>query len=214
MKCLNCAANLRSRNCAAKFCTTRCRVAYHRSRQRNESVTPIGERIILSLCDYSGVWSKPYQDAGYKVIRVDLKLGQDLRLLRHPGRVWGVLAAPPCTVFSLAGNRWKRSDSDLLEALSVVDACLRLVSVSSPQWWALENPRGKLVHYLGKPRLEFEPFEYGSPWTKRTCLWGNFLIPEFAPIQPEFSWHKTHRDSQVRSQTPSEFACAFFKANP
>ena len=27
---------------------------------------------ILSLCDYSGVWSQPYVDACYHVVRVDL----------------------------------------------------------------------------------------------------------------------------------------------
>ncbi|MDX2240242.1 MAG: hypothetical protein NW224_06125 [Leptolyngbyaceae cyanobacterium bins.302] len=189
-------------------------MAYNRAKNRNSIVTPFDERVILSLCDYSGVWSRPYQDAGYKVAQVDIKLGQDLRLLRHPGRVWGILAAPPCTVFSLAGNRTKRTDQEWLEALSVVDACLRLVWVASPRWWVLENPRGKLVHYLGSPRFEFEPFLYGDPWTKRTCLWGNFVIPEFKPVEPEFSLHQSVRDPQLRAQTPSGFATAFFKANP
>ncbi len=29
-------------------------------------------RLILSLCDYSGSWSAPYVEAGYRVVRVDL----------------------------------------------------------------------------------------------------------------------------------------------
>jgi hypothetical protein len=32
-------------------------------------------RLILSLCDYSGAWSRPYVGPGYKVIRVDPKHG-------------------------------------------------------------------------------------------------------------------------------------------
>ena len=33
--------------------------------------------IILSLCDYSGVWSQPYADAGYRVVKVDIQHGSD-----------------------------------------------------------------------------------------------------------------------------------------
>lgn len=36
------------------------------------------KKVILSLFDYSGSWSKPYRDAGYDVVQVDLKLGDDI----------------------------------------------------------------------------------------------------------------------------------------
>lgn len=39
------------------------------------------KRFILSLCDYSGRWSQPYRDAGYNVIQIDLKRGNDVRLM-------------------------------------------------------------------------------------------------------------------------------------
>lgn len=59
---------------------------------------------ILSLCDYSGSWSKPYRDAGYDVIQVDLQHGnRDVRLLQHEDDVHGILAAPPCTCFASSG---------------------------------------------------------------------------------------------------------------
>lgn len=58
---------------------------------------------ILSLCDYSGTWSKPYRDAGYDVIQIDLQRGgQDVRLLQREKDVHGILAAPPCTCFARA----------------------------------------------------------------------------------------------------------------
>lgn len=213
MRCLECSKAFSART-NKKFCSDRCRVAYNRHKKRNSSDTATEDRVILSLCDYSGVWSLPYKEAGYNVCQVDIKLGQDLRLLRHPGRVWGVLAAPPCTVFSLAGNRHHRTESEWLEALSVVDACLRLIVVASPQWWALENPRGKLVHYLGKPRFEFEPYWYGSPWSKRTCLWGEFTVPEPSPVERTHSLHNSVRSPELRAKTPESFARAFFNANP
>lgn len=52
-------------------------------------------KTILSLYDFSGVWSQPYRDAGYNVIQVDLKRGQDVRTLEYPGPLHGILAAAP-----------------------------------------------------------------------------------------------------------------------
>ena len=178
-------------------------------------------RVVLSLCDHSGVWSRPYQEAGYQVVRLDLKHGQDVRLFRPlRGPVQGVLAAPPCTAFARSGARWwaKKGDPALLDGLSVVDACLRLVHVHQPRWWALENPVGRLQDYLGPPCHRFHPWEYGDPWTKRTWLWGRFALPDRSPVPPlVVNWAEkiTGADRQARrSITPSGFAQAFFVANP
>ena len=183
-------------------------------------------KIILSLCDFSGAWSAPYTDAGYKVIRVDLKTGQDVRLLEYPGRVHGILAAPPCTHLAASGARWwkDKGDDALVEGVSLVDACLRFVAVCSPVWWALENPVGRLRTYLGPPRLIFNPCDYGDPYTKRTCLWGEFQIPYKTPVKPlrvcsQGSWvqklgGKSERTKELRSITPPGFAREFFRTNP
>lgn len=175
---------------------------------------------ILSLCDYSGVWSEPYCEAGYHVIRVDLKRGQDVRLLTLPAeRVHGILAAPPCTMFASSGARWERTEAQMLDALSIMDACLRFVAICQPCWWALENPIGKMARYLGKPAMYFNPCDYGDPYTKRTCLWGRFTQPTPRLVAPT-EGSKMHRlppsanRAELRSQTPAGFARAFFEANP
>jgi hypothetical protein len=177
-------------------------------------------RTILSLCDGSGAWSQPYVDDDYDVIRVDIERGQDVRLMRLPARpVHGILAAPPCTVFALSGQWYPRSERDWLDALSVVDACLRLVVACRPAWWALENPTGRLVHYLGPARMTFNPNEYGDPYTKRTCLWGTFTLPARSPV-PVTQGSLIYRmgpapdRTATRAITPAGFARAFFEANP
>lgn len=180
------------------------------------------KRVILDLCSGSGAWSEPYRLAGYDVRRYEIKKGQDVRLfMPFKERVWGVLAAPPCTHFSIAGaSRWAdKGDAALVEGLAVVDACLRIIQVVQPQWWALENPRGRLVYYLGKPALTFQPCDYGDPWTKFTCLWGRFTHPELAPTAPtegqkmkNLSGNKNR--AAIAAITPPKFAQAFFKANP
>ena len=127
------------------------------------------------------------------------------------------LAAPPCTKFCrLGGTRWEQTTvGELAAALAVVDACLRLVAVCRPRWWALENPPGRLETYLGPPTLSFEPWHYGDPWTKLTFLWGRFELPERNDVDIEQRNRTCQLGSKVlRSQTPAGFAAAFMAANP
>lgn len=171
--------------------------------------------VILDLCAGSGAWSEPYTTAGYDVRRVDLPT--DVRLEKYAGPVHGILAAPPCTVFSYARNRYPPTDAELLAALSVVDACLRFVVCCRPLWWALENPVNKLRRYLGPPTMVFKQWEYGDPAHKPTALWGSFTIPmkcvgvRTKPSTFGTSTANAHADDAI---TPPNFAQAFFEANP
>ncbi len=61
-------------------------------------------KIILDLCGGTGSWSKPYLDAGYDVRLITLP-DYDVRTYKPPKNVYGILAAPPCTMFSLARTK-------------------------------------------------------------------------------------------------------------
>ena len=183
---------------------------------------PTNSKIILDLCGGTGAWSKPYVDAGYDVRLITMP-HHDVRLYEAPRGVHGILAAPPCTHLSRSGARWWKAKGEgvLLEAMAVVDACLRIVMVCDPAWWALENPIGRISRYLGEPRLKFDPYYYGDPWTKRTWVWGSFRIPEQNMVEPvqgdrtsSIGPTKSYYDrSARRSITPPGFARAFFEAN-
>ena len=144
----------------------------------------------------------------------------DVRLFKKPKeQIYGILSAPPCTHFSGSGARWwkDKGKEPLLEGLSIV-----------------ENPVGRLSHYIGKPKHTFQPYEYGDAYSKRTCLWGDFNIPEPTNIvEPEMvEWvskkgekkrmSKIHYDAfslpkneraRLRSMTPPGFAKAFYERN-
>lgn len=164
--------------------------------------------LVLDLCAGSGAWSLPYVQAGYEVRRVTLP-DLDVRTWVPPGRADIVLAAPPCTEFSIAKNGQAR---DFAAGLSVVYACLAIIQRTRPRVWALENPRGLLSRWLGKPALEFEPFEFGDAWTKRTCLWGEFSPPARSPVAP-LGGISEISDPARAAITPPHFAAAFFAAN-
>ncbi len=177
------------------------------------------DKIILDLCGGTGAWSKPYKDADYDVRLITLP-EYDVRFYKPPKRVYGILAAPPCTNFAVSGARWwKEKDKDgLFEPLQIVDACLRIIKRCKPKFWCLENPVGRLPRYIGKPVMYFNPCDYGDPWTKKTCLWGIFNSPVKNIVSctgknPIHYMSPSSKRSELRSITPSGFARAFYEAN-
>jgi hypothetical protein len=173
--------------------------------------------LILDLCGGTGAWSAPYRDAGYRVQIVDtFAVGSigDVRLFVPPADVHGVLAAPPCTEFSIARNGYPERPRDFLEGMSVVNACMRIILQCRPKWWALENPTGHLSKFLGIPRDTWEPCDFGDPWTKRTSIWGEFTIPKRGPFVEPTESAMRRSSARARAITPSGFARAFFEANP
>lgn len=171
------------------------------------------------------------------MIQVDIKLdGQDVRLIERdaiPRHVHGILAAPPCTHLAASGARWwqQKGKEALLEALSITDACLRLVALLRPRWWALENPVGRLTRYYGPPQMYFHPYEYAAlsdeseAYTKKTGLWGDFTPPtplllgqdtSLNPVRGSliYKMPDSKGRKERRSITPLGFARAFYRANP
>ncbi|KKK86390.1 hypothetical protein LCGC14_2763700, partial [marine sediment metagenome] len=140
---------------------------------------------ILSLCDYTGTWGGQYEDE-YEVEYVDLQHGADIRLFKYTDNIRGIIAQPPCDHFAVSGARWwkNKGDAALIEGLQLVDACMRIILVHRPIWWVLENPVGRLRHYIGRPSHTYNPCDYGDPYTKRTCLWGEFTMPQKNPVEP------------------------------
>lgn len=179
------------------------------------------DRLILSLCDYSGAWSRPYVDAGYRVVRVDTGhppgesraedgaylIGANVTRFELPWEPWGVLAAPPCTCFCRPASRWwSRQDAsgDTARDVAVFRACLRLAKTAR-SWWAVENPPGRhpdLLPELGRPSWQFHPWQYGDPWAKQTYIWGTAAHP---PVDDPVVPAATRRTPNGKTQGPIAF---------
>jgi hypothetical protein len=150
-------------------------------------------KIILDLCGGTGAWSKPYRDAGYDVRLITLPQ-YNIFDYNPPGNVYGILAAPTCTEFSWARTRSKEP-RDLKTAMLLVNRCIEIIQTCAIRWpnvsakrstlkfWALENPKGILQYILGKPVLEFNPYDYADRHQKATHLWGYFNLPKKNPIK-------------------------------
>jgi hypothetical protein len=196
-----------------------------------------GWKTILDLCGGTGSWSKPYREAGYNVITVDPLAENDGQNFvgtvqefldcyedwKHID-VHGVLFGPPCTEFAGSGARWwKDKNPKLLEdAIDVVRTGLKIIKLVKPEFWAMENPVGRLarmVPEVGQWCMAFQPNEYGDPYTKKTCLWGSFntdLEKDWVEPTEGSKMHKLPPGPdrwRKRSVTPPGFANAFFEAN-
>ncbi len=145
------------------------------------------KKTILHLCADIGSDSKPYKDAGYNVILVGSKIG--VENYHPPENVYGIIANPPCTMFSIARTVAK-TPRDLEQGMFLVKECLRIIwecQYKTPlnqrtgilNFWVIENPAtGMLKYFLGKPNFIYSPHEFGDDFTKRTALWGWFNAPK------------------------------------
>ena len=206
-------------------------------------------KIILDLCGGTGAWSKPYKKAGYIVFNITLPFYDILKTEIKSGYIifqggsekplkvrildiYGILAAPVCTTFSLARTRAK-TPRDFRQGMELVVTSLFIIwecrYAHKLAFWCLENPMGYLRQFLGKPVFTFNPCDFGDPYTKKTDLWGYFNIPKKKPIKlsqeqidrckinnrklPSISDITGSKQSDKRAITPAGFAKAFYEAN-
>lgn len=98
-----------------------------------------------------------------------------------PDIIW---ASPPCTYFSVAsiGHHWypnhtPKTENALL-GVRIVEATLKIIQHFDPQFYFMENPRGKLRKLpvvKGIPRATVCYCQYGDTRMKPTDIWTNHL---------------------------------------
>ncbi len=173
-------------------------------------------KVILDLCGGTGSWSNFYKENGYDVRVLTLpdfdvtnwREHKEIVDLIENNKVYGILAAPPCTMFSIARNdTTARVPRDLRGGMKIVNACLEIIheclyqshklSQNGLKFWAMENPySGYLKRFLGKPALVFQPYEYGDPYTKRTAIWGEFKDLKQNIVEPRKFEHPTTKGAR------------------
>ena len=129
------------------------------------------KKTILHLCADIGSDSRYFQlDNNFEVIKIGKYIG--VENYKPPKNVYGVIANPVCTEFSIA-KRFSHKNGDLEKGMFLVNHCLRIIKECNPIFWAIENPAtGKLKDFLGKPAFVYQPWEFGSPWTKKNSTMG------------------------------------------
>ena len=132
---------------------------------------------VLIACEYSGAVRDEFIKLGHDVIICDL-LPTDVPGPHYQGDVfdiindgWDIMIGfPPCTHLALSGAQWfpeKIKDGRQLEAIEFVKK-LMLAPIKKI---AIENPMGVIPNYIRPYDQIIQPYEFGDPYQKTTCLW-------------------------------------------
>lgn len=161
---------------------------------------------VLVACEESQAVTKEFRRLGHEAYSCDVQecsgghpewhLQQDVtELLKEEWDM--IIAFPPCTYMSKAGARWMYPKAGeispdryekAMEAKKFFDLfynhpCKRIV---------IENPRSLKVVGLPPPSQIIQPYQFGHPYSKATCLWLKGLpnlietevLTEFKPYLP------------------------------
>ena len=128
-------------------------------------------------CEFSGVVRDAFRALGHGAVSCDLlptevpgpHIQGDVRDVLANG--WDLMVAhPPCTYLSRAGARWWKSDGRSVLADAAAEFVFVLRDAPIPRI-AIENPIGQLNFRWRYPDQTIQPWMFGHPYTKATCLW-------------------------------------------
>lgn len=132
---------------------------------------------VLIACEYSGVVSQAFRERGHTVTSCDFlplengdpKFHYQGDVLDILGMGWDLMIAhPPCTHLAISGARWfKDKAEEQKQALAFVKI---LMNAPIPRI-CLENPISIISSLIRKPDQIVQPYFFGDPYRKSTCLW-------------------------------------------
>lgn len=142
---------------------------------------------VLIACESSGAVRSAFRKLGHDAWSCDLLPADDGDFHHITGDVrkfldnkWELMIAhPPCTHLSVSGARWfKDKQQEQKEALDFV----RLLLDAPIPRIALENPVSIISSRIRKPDQIIQPWMFGHPEAKKTCLWLKGL-PKLMPTR-------------------------------
>jgi site-specific DNA-cytosine methylase len=141
---------------------------------------------VLVACEESQAVTKELRKRGHEAYSCDLlpesgghpewHFQWDVtEVLKQPWDM--IIAFPPCTYLTVTGNRWFNVDKygekalkrhqDRKEAIEF----FMLFANANCERIAIENPVGVISTEWRKPNQIIQPYEFGDPFEKKTCLW-------------------------------------------
>lgn len=139
---------------------------------------------VLVACEFSGIVRDAFAAMGHDAWSCDLLpservgnhiVGDVLSVLTEP---WDLMIAhPPCTHLAVSGARWfdgKRTEQreSIAFFMALVEAPIERI--------AIENPISIMSTRYRKPDQIIQPWQFGHPETKATCLW----LQNLPPLRP------------------------------
>ena len=137
---------------------------------------------ILVACEFSGKVRDAFAKLGHEAWSCDI-IPTDSTGNHYQGDVLDILdngwdlmiAHPPCTYLSNAGARFLYpgkvlNEERLAKGLEAKKFFMALYNAKIPRI-CVENPTPSKIYGLPQYSQVVQPYEYGHPFQKRTCLW-------------------------------------------
>lgn len=150
---------------------------------------------ILVACEESQIVTEAFRKLGHDAFSCDIMpcsgshpewhIQDDV--LNYLNMHWDmIIAHPPCTYLTVTGNRWYNVDKYGDVAIArfhkrqqAIEFFMKFVECNCKRI-AIENPIGVMSTIYRKPNQIIQPYMFGDPYEKRTCLWLRNL-PELIP---------------------------------
>ena len=88
-----------------------------------------------------------------------------------------IIAHPPCTYLTISGNRWfnvekygKKAMQRQTDREKAIDFFMKIANADCDKI-CIENPVGCMSTVWRKPDQIIQPYHFGDPFEKKTCLW-------------------------------------------
>lgn len=139
---------------------------------------------VMVACEFSGVVRDAFLRKGHDAISCDL-IETDSSGPHIVGDIRDIsldsfdllIAHPPCTHLAVSGARYFSGKQDLQEESL---RFIRWLLDAPVERIALENPVGIISTRIRKPDQIIQPWQFGHPESKKTCLWLQNL-PKLVP---------------------------------
>lgn len=134
---------------------------------------------ILVACESSQIVTRAFRKAGFKAFSCDLLPGEinpewhiqkDIRdvYLRDYDLM---IAHPPCTFMCNSGVSWLKKDDSRWEELRLAKEFFDYLWKAKVKRICIENPIPHKYALLPKYTQIIQPYQFGHPERKATCLW-------------------------------------------
>jgi site-specific DNA-cytosine methylase len=144
---------------------------------------------VLIACEYSGIVRDAFTAKGHDAWSCDIlpteSKGNHIQddILKHLDRDWDLMIAhPPCTHLSVSGARWfSEGRKPLYLRTNALNFVKKLMNAPINKI-AIENPVSVISSHIRKSDQTIQPYQFGHPHMKTTCLWLKNL-PKLKPTK-------------------------------
>lgn len=169
---------------------------------------------VLIACEFSGRVREAFRALGHNAWSCDILPAEDGSPFHFqedviPHLRWGwdlMIAHPPCQYLAVSGLHWNtRQPERRLKTAGAIAFVRQLMEAPIPLI-CVENPVSCISTHIRRPDQIIQPYQFGHPESKKTCLWLKGLqklVPTNILNKPECGYWDNQTPSGQNKLGPS-----------